>query len=270
MQAAKLPASAGWQWIRDGLALFRRQPLPIFTWAMCISLLLMISGMAPPIGPILFILLVPAISFLSLAICRHIATGRVVTPAMWLQPLQRPGLFKRLLGMGALYAGLGIAAGLLVFQPFMASLSDEVLKAALTALAESGDMGPMLTLMRTPLIIFTIVHVCIGAFFWYAPAVAGFFGTRLIQALFFSAVACWRNKTAFILYGLGWAAVFFAIDLAIGLMLVLGLPPALIMMIQIPLNVAAAAVLYCSVYPSYVSVFGFDAVQLPAADQPLR
>jgi len=264
MQAAKLPASAGWQWIRDGLALFRRQPLPIFTWAMSVSLTLMLASLLPPIGPLIFVLLVPAIGFLTLSICRHIDAGRAVAPSMWLQPLQRKGLFRRLLGMGGLYAALGIATGLLIFRPYLVSLSDDVIQAALAG----GDLRPLMAAMRTPLILFTIANLITSAVFWYAPAMAGFFGTRIVQSLFFSAVACWRNKTAFVVYGLAWCAVFlsidFAIDLIASLLLAMGLPPSFIMLIQIPVNVGAAAVLYCSVFPSYVSVFGHDAVNPPS------
>jgi len=264
MQAAKLPASAGWQWIRDGFTLFRRQPLPIFTWAMSISLTLMLASLLPPIGPLIFVVLVPVIGFLTLSICRHIDSGRMVTPGMWLQPLQHKGLFRRLVGMGGLYAVLNIGVGLMIFSPYMGSLSEEVVQAALS----SGDIRPLMMAMRTPLILFTVANLVMSCVFWYAPAMTGFFGIRLMQSLFFSAVACWRNKTAFLLYGLSWAAVFFAIDFCVdlvsGLLLMLGFPPPFIVLVQIPVNVAAAAVLYCSVFPSYVSVFGSDAV-IPAS-----
>jgi len=260
MQAAKLPASAGWQWIRDGFMLFRRQPLPLFTWAMSISMTLMLASLLPPIGPLIFVILVPVIGFLTLAICHHIDAGRVVAPGMWLQPLQRKGLFRRLVGMGGLYAVLNIAIGLLIFRPYMDNLTDEVIQATLSG----GDIRPLMLAMRTPLILFTIANLLTSAVFWYAPAMSGFFGTRIVQSLFFSAVACWRNKTAFLVYALSWAAVFFVIDyatdLASSLLMMLGLPPPFIVLIQIPVNVAGAAVLYCSVFPSYVSVFGRDAI----------
>jgi len=270
MQAAKLPASAGWQWVRDGLALFRRQPLPIFTWAMSLSMTLMLASLMAPIGPLIFVLLVPVIGFLTLSICRHIDAGRAVVPGMWLQPLQRKGLFRRLLGMGGLYATLGIAAGLLIFRPYMINLPDDVVRAALSG----GDIRPLMAALRTPLILFTLANLLTSAIFWYAPAITGFFGTRIVQSLFFSAVACWRNKTAFVVYGLTWGAVFlvldFGIELAAGLLLAAGLPAPFIMFIQIPVNVGAAAVLYCSVFPSYVSVFGADAANPPPGRQITR
>jgi len=260
MQAAKLPARAGWQWIRDGLVLFRRQPLPIFTWAMSLSLTLMLASLLPPIGPLLIVILVPVIGFLTLSICRHIDAGRAVTPHMWLQPLQRKGLFKRLVGMGALYGALSLIVGLLIFWPAMTSLSDELVRDVLS----TGELRDLMVALQTPLIIFTIANLLISAVFWYAPAMTGFFGLRIMQAMFFSAVACWRNKSAFLVYGLSWGGVFLGLDMGIdwaaALLLALGLPPSVIVLLQIPANVAVAAVLYCSVLPSYVSVFGRQAV----------
>ena len=57
MQAAFLPASSGWQWVRDGFRLFRKQPLAMFTWALVNSLLVIFAFAAQIVGPILFIAL---------------------------------------------------------------------------------------------------------------------------------------------------------------------------------------------------------------------
>lgn len=55
MQAAFLPASSGWQWVRDGFRLFRKQPLAMYTWALANSLLVIFAFAAQIVGPILFI-----------------------------------------------------------------------------------------------------------------------------------------------------------------------------------------------------------------------
>src|SRR5690606_34382817 len=112
MQAASLPASYGWQWVRDGLRLFMKQPLAVFTWALAISLLVMFSSLTPPVGPRLFVALMPVVTLMTLSACKHIEAGRVMLPSMWPQPLMRPGVFRKLLLMGVLYAVLSIAAGL--------------------------------------------------------------------------------------------------------------------------------------------------------------
>ena len=75
------------------------------------------------------------------------------------------------------------------------------------------------------------------------------------RALFYSMVACWRNKWAFLLYGLSWGAIFVGMQLAGGLLTMIGIPPQFVQLLTMPLNIAVAAVLYASFYPAYVSVF---------------
>ena len=122
-----------------------------------------------------------------------------------------------------------------------------------------GDIVPLMQAIYTPMIIFSVFNLVLGALFWYTPALAGFFGTRLTQSVFYSVVAFWRNKTAFIVYGLIWAAIFYAISFVFDVLFQAGVPANLLRLINVPLNVLLAAVVYSCVYPSYISVFGRDA-----------
>ena len=103
MQAVALNALSGWRWVCEGWALFRTQPLAFFSWAMFISLLLMIASITPPIGPVVFVILMPAVTVVTLSAGRHAAQGHKILLSHWLEPLKPPTVFKRLLGMGALY-----------------------------------------------------------------------------------------------------------------------------------------------------------------------
>ena len=112
--------------------------------------------------------------------------------------------------------------------------------------------------LRAPLIIFTIIYIVIAALFWYAPVLVAWHGLRLTQALFFSGIACWRNKWAFLVYAATWVLIALFLDLCSGLLVALGLSPQLASTLQIPFTIAAAGVFYCSFYPSYTSVFGIN------------
>lgn len=118
MQAAFLPATSGWQWVRDGFRLFRKQPLAMFTWAMAISLLVIFATATPPVGPILVVALMPIITLMTLSACKHVEADRIMLPSMWAKPLKQPGVFRKLFLMGLLYAALCIATGLIIFLPF--------------------------------------------------------------------------------------------------------------------------------------------------------
>jgi hypothetical protein len=250
MQAVPLPALAGWTWVRDGWSLFRTQPLAFFSWAMFVSLMLMIATITPPIGPLFFIILMPTATLLSLSAGRHATEGRKILLGTWVEPLRKPLVFRRLLGMGSLYVLFCLLLGLAVFMPFSSEVT-----AALKDIEKTNDLMPLMEAVRTPMAIFAIFYIAMAAIFWFAPALVGWHGIRITQALFFSWIACWRNKWAFLVYGLCWLAVFLGIDTFISMLVLIGLAPTTAASIQIPINVVATSVLYCSFYTSYVAVF---------------
>ena len=160
MQALALNALSGWRWVSDGWTLFRTQPLAFFSWAMFISLLLMVASITPPIGPILFVILMPAVTVVTLSAGRHAAQGHKMLLNMWLEPLKPSGVFKRLVGMGALYLVICLLLGLLAFVPFAAEVSE-----ALKSLTDANNLMPLLDAVRTPMIIFAVFYMLMAAIF---------------------------------------------------------------------------------------------------------
>jgi len=260
MQAVALNALSGWRWVCDGWALFRTQPLAFFSWAMFISLLLMVASITPPIGPILFVILMPAVTVVTLSAGRHAAEGHKMLLGMWLEPLKPNGVLKKLLGMGALYLVTCLLLGLIAFMPFAADVTE-----ALKSLTDANNLAPLLTAVRTPMIIFAVFYMLMAAIFWYAPVLVAWHQISILRALFFSGIACWRNKWVFLIYGLSWLAVFLAIDSALSLLVWIGLPNTIAATVQVPINIVGGAALYCSFYPSYASVFiATEPEQVPA------
>lgn len=250
MQAASLPLSAGLQWIKDGWKLFRLQPITFLSWGMFLSLVLKAASVIPPIGPILFVVFLPSINLMTMTACKQEASGNKMQIGMWLDPLRVKGVMRRMIAMGALYFAICLIVGAVSLLPFMDALSQ-----AVDVALESKDIMPLLMAIRGPLIVFASLYVVIASFFWYAPILSGWHGKSLTQSLFFSWVACWRNKGAFIVYGLLWLGIFFGIDLFTGLLVSAGLSEAIALTLQMPLNIVGVSVLYCSFYPNYQSVF---------------
>lgn len=249
MQAVSLPAIAGWQWIANGWTLFKRQPMALFSWAMFVTLVLIFATLTAPIGPLLFIVLMPAVTLVTLSITRHVANGQKLLPSMWLEPLKPKGLFKKLLLLGVLYVGICLTVGFLVFLPFAGELGQ-----AMQVLADTQDMTPLIETLQTPMLLFAAFYFLLAALFWYSPILIGWHETPIGKALFFSAVACWRNKWAFLVYGAAWAAIFFGADLFVGMIVSIGIPLDIAAALQLPLNVLLGSVLYASFYPTYISV----------------
>lgn len=250
MQAQSLPFGAGLNWIRDGWKLFRVQPITFLSWGMFLSLILKMASVIPPIGPILFVVFLPAINLMTMSACKNEASGNRMQIGMWLEPLKEKGVMGRMIKMGVLYFAICIIVGALSLLPFIDALSQ-----AVDIAIDSKEIMPLLVAIRGPLIVFASLYVIIASLFWYAPTLSGWYSISVTQALFFSGIACWRNKGAFFVYGLLWLGIFFGIDLLTGLMISAGISEAIAITLQMPLNIIGVSVLYCSFYPNYMSVF---------------
>ncbi len=250
MQAANLPALAGLRWALDGWILFRRQPLAMFTWAMLVGLVMMVAAALAPIGPLLFMALMPVVTVISIAAARRISEGQTMQLGQWSEPLQRPGVFKKLTGLGSLFMGLSLLAGLAAFLPYA-----DTLRVAVDTAMSSDDPLPLMMAVRAPLIIFGVLYIILATLFWYAPPLVAFHDTRLVQSLFYSTVACWRNKWAFLVYGVVVGGAFMALELIGVLLVVMGVPGQWVLTLRTPLNIVLGAVIYCSLYTNYASVF---------------
>ncbi len=250
MQAAILPITSGWSWIQDGFKLFKRQPMAMFFWSLLTGFLITISYLIPLLGQMALIASTPVLTFITLSACRNIAADRIMVPSMWLKPLRNAATRKRLFSLGFAYLACCLVGGFIATLPFMDSL--------MSAIDTEGAINEraLLTAMRGPFITFGLLYIVISALFWHAPALIGWHGIRMPQALFFSMVACWRNKWPFLAYGASWAAIFFAVQMIGSLINSLGISAGAVQLLLTPVNIIIAAVLYCSFYPAYVSVFG--------------
>ncbi|HUH59017.1 MAG TPA: BPSS1780 family membrane protein [Candidimonas sp.] len=250
MQAAILPFTSGWSWIQEGFKLFKRQPMAMFFWSLMTGFLITVSYLIPLFGQMALIASTPILTFITLSACRNIASGRPMLLSMWLEPLRDQATRRRLFGLGLAYLVCCLAGGFLATLPYM-----DGLMAAMDA-EGSIDEEALIAAMRGPFITFALIYIVISALFWHAPALIGWHGVKITQALFFSMVACWRNKFPFLVYGASWAAIFFAVQMVGSFLATLGISPGTVQMMLTPVNIMVAAVLYCSFYPAYVSVFG--------------
>lgn len=250
MQAAKLPFLYGWYWIQEGMRLFKLQPAALFFWSLITSILINLSTIFPILGQMVLIVLVPCMTFIVQNACRRIDAGEVMRLGMWLEPIKPSDIRARLIKLGLIYLLACLVAGFVATAPFMQELS------ALMANADAATPQEIMAAFRKPMLAFFILYLGLSGLFWHAPALVGWHAVPIKQALFFSMVACWRNKAAFVLYGLCWAAAFYGIQTVGQLLLGAGMSASAITLLLTPVNLAIAAILYASFYPAYRSVFG--------------
>ena len=109
-----------------------------------------------------------------------------------------------------------------------------------------------------------LAYLPVALLMWYAPMLAAWHGLSAGKALFFSVVAIWRNLGAFMVYVLAWLAIWMSFSVAIGLIASLIGVANLAAVLALPLVMLVLTWMYCSVYPSYATVF----VEAPAAPDP--
>lgn len=155
-----------------------------------------LAAATPPIGPLAFVALMPVITLLTLSACKHISADRMMLPSMWFKPLKQPDIFRRLVGMGLVYGIISLVASLAVFMPFARDIAD-----AAMLVSSQADFGPLMDAIWLPLLAFTVVYIALAALFSHALALMAWHHIKLTQALFYSSIACWRNKLPFLVYG---------------------------------------------------------------------
>lgn len=247
MQAQQLPASAGWQWIKQAWNLFRQQPLAIMSLFIIFVFSLLLLAMLPFIGPLLYGVLMQGLSAGFLIACKQVENKELVVPMTLIAGFRANNkrAAKPLLVLGACY--------------FISALA--VL--ALTILVDDGTLMQVFrgekvsedafysAQVTSAMLIAASGHVLVTAIFWYAPALVIWHELTPMKAVFFSVVTVWRNKAAFLVYGLILSGIALFLQLVMSVVFDLVDMPLLEGFLTFPLLATYASVIYCSVYTSY-------------------
>ena len=250
MQAAILPLSAGWSWIVQGYDLFRRQPMAMLFWSVATSFVINAGSLIPILGQIVLVILTPLLTFLTLCACRNLDRNVRMLPGLWFAPLKQAGIVRPLIRLGLAYLAATFAAAAVATVLFWSQLVT-----ALQAQADKPDYAALSQAMTGPLIVFGLFYIVISALFWHTPALVGWHRLTLRRALFYSMVACWRNKLPIVVYVSSWAAAYYAFHWVIESLADAGLAAMILGWCALAVDILITALLYCSFYPVYTSIF---------------
>lgn len=253
----KIPASAGWLWVKEGFALFRRQPFEMSTLFLSYTFLMLALGFLPVLGQILPILLVPVFSMSFMQACLHIEQDRKVYPNVLFAGFRSPALNK-LLKLGVLYvvaAIVAIAASALVDGGvFWGIMSGQRELNAETIRNSNLSLSMMFS---------AAVYTPAAMAFWYAAPLIGWQQMGVFKALFYSFFAVQRAGRAFLVYGLVWALIGMLLPAIVSSLVALIFGQAMVViLVLLPLSLMLTVVIYCSFYPTYTHIFN-----RPAPDQ---
>jgi hypothetical protein len=229
-----MPAARGWYWFVGGLRLWQRSPGIIGLAALLAFLLPGLIGNLPGIGSLLVCLMSPFLDVFLLCVCHSVFTGQRASPRelviRYVQDLQinRPSRVVGLLALGgvtfvclllgkwlvALIAGDAMAQVRAASEAAAAAMSGAASPATEASGAVSMPLAEAqsLTASLPPKVFFALLFNLVGIsvlsiVMWIAPVLTAFADVPPVKSLFFSIIACWRNKGAFLVFGLSLACM---------------------------------------------------------------
>lgn len=249
MHLNQVSAGHGWVWVKQGLRVFFKQPLAMaglfFMFMMGISLLAVI----PLVGTFLAVALVPAGTLGLMAAAREADAGRFPMPLTLLTAFREGSeRSKAMWLLGGLYA----AVLLVVMLVSSLLLPTEALQALQGDQVDPEKVRE--TLMGPGLLAVALLYVPMLAAFWHAPPLVHWHGVAPVKALFFSWLACWRNKGAMLVFGLGWLGIFLLAGLLTSLVAGL-LGPQVLAIVTYPMVLLLAGMFHASLYFTFRDSF---------------
>jgi hypothetical protein len=246
----KIPARAGWLWVKRGFALFRKQPGGLSTLFLAYLFLMLAVSILPLMGQIAQVILMPVFSITFMQACLHIEQNRRIRPNLLAAGFHKPAIFP-LLGLGLLYLlAAGIAIG-------VSTLADDGLFWKLA----SGQLDPKSPLAQNAklsngFLLAALVYIPAAMAFFFAAPLIYWKKMSLGKALFFSFFAVLKAIRAFIVFVLAWFVICMLASQFV--VLIFGLSE-LAVMIMLPLWVTMVVVLQGSFFAAYAQIFGAPA-----------
>lgn len=255
----KLPATAGWLWVKEGFVLFRKQPAEISTLFLAYMFLMLAVGIVPLVGQILPLMLIPVFSMGFMQACVHIEQGKKVYPNLLLTGFRSPA-FRKLLVLGLLYllaAVLAVAASAVVDG----GVFWQIMSGSKALDPETIRQSNLSTAMLCAAAVYTPAFMA----FWYAAPLVAWQNMGVGKALFYSFFAVKRAGGAFLVYGLAWVLIGVVLPTLLSSIVALIFGKAFaVMIVLLSVSMTLTVVMYCSFYPTYTHVFGRPEQVTPA------
>lgn len=248
----------GYTWIRQGIWLFKQNPLGFLMLVFMYVFAAQLAVIIPVIGVFAVLLLTPTLSVGFMTACRQAIQKERIKPSVYIAALKSsPIVRKRILQLGLVYAAM------IVLLSFILSLLVDF-ELLLPLMTSDKPITPE-ALRQVYLVLFfgAMLYVPVAMLMWFSPVLVAWEDMSVPQALFSSALACWSNKAAFFLYLSIWSAILIAIPLTIGMIfdaINLGQVASYIIA---PISVAGLTVMHCSFYATWKACFTDNEVVMP-------
>jgi hypothetical protein len=270
MRLNTVPARQGFVWVRRGFSHFLQRPLGFtlllasFLFAALVMLLL------PFVGVVMLLMALPLVSLGFMVATRRAVANETSGPAVLIEGLRGPPARRQaMLGLLGAYAVANILVMLL--SDTVDAGRFEALQKAMTG-EDAADPQVLAGLLGDPRLFWGMVvrlglTTLVSLPFWHAPALVHWEGQGVAQALFTSSVACWRNKAALLVYGLGWLGLVMLFSVLANTLVALLGEPRMLALAAMPAALMFSTAFYVSLYFIYTDCFVPDAPRPPAAPE---
>jgi len=242
-----LPARTGWEWLKQGMGLFRKQPAALTTLLFANILFSIGLSAVPILGSVLAVVLIPSFTMAFMQACLMIENGDRVTPAVLLTGFRQPALVA-LCKLGLVY----LAVSLLMMVITRLAIPPEVIM----------QMMPRPDAKKPPDVQTSHILALFGVFLLdVAVLVTLCFAAPLTywkhmgpgKATFYSFFAVIRTARPFLVLLAAWFGIFFGVCIVAAL--VFG-DAALGRVVLMWLIFLFMLLLQCAMYAGYRTIFG--------------
>jgi hypothetical protein len=263
MQLNIVKPKQGITWVKMGIRVFFKQPLALSGLFFIFMAMASVLTVLPFIGSAVALALLPAATLGLMAATSSAAGGKFPMPVV-LATAFRAGKAKsrNMLILGAIYA--------LCFLGLM----------AITSAVDGGQLAKLYLLggkldkemlesgnFQSATWVFLAFYSGLSMLFWHAPGLVFWHDVPPVKALFFSAVAVFRSMGAYLVYGLGWLAVF-AFGGVIVTTIAALISPGFAAVLMLPFALLMASMFFTSIYFTFVDSFTDDLANGTAPNAP--
>jgi hypothetical protein len=258
MRLLTVPPRQGVAWMRQGFALFMRQPLAFSVVFASFLFGIFVLMLLPLVGPLLLLVALPLATLGFMIATRNALAGGPVSPLVFVEPLRR----GRPRALGMLQLGLAYAAATAVVVAISGWVDGGALDAAMDLLAQGDAPADAVAerfadpLVEIGLLLRLGFAALLSVPFWHAPALIHWSRQGAAQALFSSTVAIWRNRGAFTVYGLAWVGVIAGFGGVVALVFGLLGQPRLAVFAIMPATLLFSTAFYVSLWFTFADCFG--------------
>lgn len=258
MQALRLPASAGLDWLLKGFAIFKKRPafflLLAFIWHLNTIFSIQLLGL---FGLFSVALVQPLYVAFILLCCHHINAGKRFSLNELVDVFKQGNILKSLLVAGFIYGVIFIILNMfftpaLIKESEMSHLIDALTAAEIT---EESYAAIASSINVFAIVVMIVYSLLITLVYWFVPSLILWNGTEVVKSIVFSVIGVMRNLGAFVMLGLPvllggyviWNLIFVAMSFgAVGAFLAFILQLILISLLMS---------LYSAMYISYKQIY---------------